>query len=141
MNNYITLKEIFVLSIIYELEEADIYDILQHVKDEKEWEYTSVETFLTRLYSKGYIERSKFGRRYRYRPTHSLHLVVKQVLDRLFRGIFKENPATLVSYLIPPCHSCPVISRIKSRCQKEKGSELCFVHRKIPAKSTFFRIK
>jgi len=98
----LTPKETFLLSVIYELGEADIYDVLSHVKDEKECQYTSVETFLTFLYKKGYVERLKVGRRFRYTPKLSLNVVVKQVLDRLFRGLLRKNPSPLINYFIPP---------------------------------------
>lgn len=97
----LTPKETFLLSVIYELGECDIYEVLNHVKNEKEWRYTSVETFLTFLYKKGYVDRIKTGRRFRYKPKLSLNAVVKKVLDRLFRGLLKKNPSPLLNYLIP----------------------------------------
>lgn len=98
----LTPKEIFLLSILYELEDADIYDILNHVQDEDEWQYASVEIYLTFLFKKGYVERMKVGRRYRYRPKLSLTDVVTRIFDRLFRGLLKKDPTPLINYFIPP---------------------------------------
>jgi predicted transcriptional regulator len=97
----LTPKETFILSVIYELGEADIHDVLNHVKEEKEWQYTSVETFLTFLYKKGYVNRIKVGRRFRYTPKLTLNEVVTKVLDKLFRGILRKDPSPLINYFIP----------------------------------------
>ncbi len=98
----LTPKEIFLLSILYELKDADIYDILNYVQNEDEWQYASVEIYLTFLFKKGYVERQKIGRRYRYQPKVSLTDVVTRVFDRLFRGLLKKDPNPLINYFIPP---------------------------------------
>lgn len=101
-SNDLTPKETYILSVIYELGEADINDVLNHLKNEKEWPYASVETFLTLLNKKGYVNRVKMGRRFRYSPKKSLTEVVTQILDKLFRGILKDDPSPLINYFIHP---------------------------------------
>lgn len=98
----LTPKETFILSVIYEMGEADIQEILKHLNNEEEWPYASVETFLTLLNKKGYVNRIKVGRRFRYSPKQPLADVVTQVLDKLFRGILKNDPSPLINYFMNP---------------------------------------
>ncbi len=96
----LTPNETVVLSIIYELGEADVYDVLEYIKNEKDWQYTSVENFLSKLHAKGYVDRVKRSHRYRYKPKLPLGKVLGRVLDHLFRGILRDNPTPLVDYLL-----------------------------------------
>ena len=98
----LTPNETWLLSVLYELGDADIFEILDHVVEEKDWKYTSVESFLNKLHDKGYLIRRKCGRRYRYSPAYSLSDTLRQVLDKLFRGFLKNKPVPFVDYLFQP---------------------------------------
>ncbi len=95
----LTPAEIWLLNTLYELGEADIYGVLDHIKDEKDWKYTTVQTMIHHMCDKGFIVRKKDGRRFVYKPTRSRSSMFQTIIDRLFGNSLKEDPIPLVDYL------------------------------------------
>lgn len=93
-------SEIYLLSIIYELGKADIYEILNRVSSEKNWKYTTVLTLATRLFDKGHLNKSKSGKRYIYTPKISRFDSFRLIMDRLFGTTLLNEPSPLINYLI-----------------------------------------
>lgn len=92
--------EIYVLSIIYELGSADIYEILERIAPEKEWKYTTVLTLATRLFDKGHLEKRKQGKRYIYSPKLTRYDSFRLIMDRLFGTTLLNDPSPMINYLI-----------------------------------------
>ncbi len=93
-------SEIYLLNIIYELGNADIYELMNRVFAEKKWKYTTVLTLATRLYDKGHLEKTKAGKRYIYSPKFSRFDSFRLVMDRLFGTTLLNDPSPMINYLI-----------------------------------------
>lgn len=96
----ISPSEIYVLSVIYELGRADIYEILERIASEKKWAYTTVLTLATRLFEKGHLEKVKKGKRYVYSPKLSRFDSFRLIMDRLFGTTLLNDPNPMINYLI-----------------------------------------
>lgn len=92
--------EIYVLNIIYELGQADIYAILERISSEKEWKYTTVLTLASRLFDKGHLNKIKESKRYVYTPKYSRRESFGLIMDRLFGSTLLNDPSPLINYLI-----------------------------------------
>ena len=92
--------EIWLLNLIYELGEADVYQIQERVLTEKNWKYSTVITLSNRLYDKGYLNRTKVGRRYVYSAKFPRVRFFEQVMDRLFGKSLLKDPSVLFTYLL-----------------------------------------
>ena len=100
VSSELTPAEIWLLSSLYELDEADIYAVLDHIKGEKDWKYTTVQTMIHHMCDKGYIVRKKVGRRFIYTPTKTRSKMFESVITKLFGGSLKQDPTPLVDYLL-----------------------------------------
>ncbi|RJP24462.1 MAG: hypothetical protein C4527_18845 [Candidatus Omnitrophota bacterium] len=100
VSNELTPAEIWLLNVLYELSEADIYSVLDRISHEREWKYTTVQTMIHHMCDKGYIVREKIGRRFMYKPTKPRSKMFETVLNKLFGLSLKHNPVPLVDYLM-----------------------------------------
>ncbi len=100
ISSELTPAEIWLLNRMYELDETDIYGILDHIGDEKEWKYTTIQTMIHHMCNKGFVERNKDGRRFLYKPSQSRSKMIEVVLDRLFGKSMKEDPSPITDYLV-----------------------------------------
>jgi predicted transcriptional regulator len=106
----LTPLEIWFLNVVYEMGEGDIHQILDRVRSEKDWKYTTVMTIASRLCEKGYLKRIKQSRRYVYMPNFSRRQLFKNIMDYLFGDSMLVDPSPLVSYM----------GNIKKLSQREK---------------------
>ena len=58
----VSKSESLVMSMLYQLKEASVYQLLEKVADNKGWKYTTVLTLLQRLELKGYITARREGK-------------------------------------------------------------------------------
>lgn len=100
ISSELTPAEIWLLNVLYELGEGDIYAILDHIANEKDWKYTTVQTMIHHMCDKGYVLREKDGRRFIYKPTKTRSKMFESVLNKLFGTSLKEDPLPLVDYLM-----------------------------------------
>lgn len=65
-------------------ESATVRDILEDLRVGREIAYTTVMTVMDNLHTKGWLQRERHGRAYRYRPTESReHYVAELMRDAL----------------------------------------------------------
>lgn len=102
MSKELTPSETIVLGAIYKIGDANTHDIIEHVKERKTWNNANIESFLVRLWAKGYVARTRYGRLYQYTPIRPLNDVVAEVLDKLFGKSLSNNPIPIVEYLMYP---------------------------------------
>ena len=95
-----TPAEMNVLSIIYQLGEADIFEIQRHTASEKDWKYTTIQTITNHLYEKHYLSRSKVGRRYIYKPALPRSIAFKIFIEKFFGKSLADDPTPIVDYLL-----------------------------------------
>lgn len=92
--------EIWLLNVIYELGEPDVYEILDRIANEKDWKYTTVLTIATRLANKGYLKRKKVGRRNVFKPTVTRAKAFELAMTKLYGGSLLKEPAPVIAYLL-----------------------------------------
>ncbi len=92
--------EIWLLNVIYDLGEPDVYEILDRIASEKDWKYTTVLTIATRLSSKGYLKRKKVGRRHVFKPTITRAKAFELAMNKLYGNTLLKEPGPVISYLI-----------------------------------------
>ncbi len=98
-NKSLSPSEIYVLSLIYELGQADIYEILERASSEKKWAYTTVLTMVSRMFEKGYLTKNKQGKRFIYLPKFSKNESFRIILDRFFGTTLLDDPSPIIEYL------------------------------------------
>ena len=76
--------ELAILKVLWDLEEATVREVLDALTGRgRDWAYTTVQTFLSRLQEKGFVESRKVGRAYAFRPAASRDDLVGQSLEDL----------------------------------------------------------
>lgn len=93
-------SEIYILSLINQKVETDASELQEALKDKHDWKYTTINTYLTNLSLKGYIDKIKVNRRYRYRLKRSYFDIFKNTMSRLFGDFLVSNPDCFVDYFM-----------------------------------------
>ena len=92
--------EMEVARIVWTLREATVRQVLDNLPEHREINYKTVQTFLRRLETKGYLSSKRDGRSLIYtadaRPKQVIRDTVRDFLNRLFNG----EPLPLVEHLI-----------------------------------------
>jgi len=93
--------ETAVMGVLWSLSEADVHEALDYLVWDKPLAYTTVMTVLNRLVAKGYAQREKHGRMFRYRPLlareQAARSALSRVVDRFFDGLRGKAMAELLS--------------------------------------------
>jgi predicted transcriptional regulator len=79
-----------VMEVVWRLEEATVKQVLFHLKTPRRPAYTTVMTTMSRLASKGVLERTRRGRSFVYRPTRSRQDFIRERV-RTVRDCLKRN--------------------------------------------------
>ena len=74
---------------IWELEEASIQDVINHLGGDLN--YKTTMTVLNRLVDKGILQRQKSGRAFVYTATATRQDLLASVFDRMVRGMFNTE--------------------------------------------------
>ncbi|MEW4489378.1 BlaI/MecI/CopY family transcriptional regulator [Thalassoglobus sp. JC818] len=92
--------EMEIARIVWDLQTATVRDVLESLPEGREIDYKTVQTFLRRLETKGYLTSKRSGRSLLYtakvRPSQVIHETVKDFVGRLFDG----EALPLVEHLI-----------------------------------------
>ena len=95
----LSAAELEVMKVLWEKEVAAVKEVQQELSHKKTWQYTTVLTFIVRLYNKGYLKRKKEGMAYIYSPAlpekKTMRKMVEDFVDRVFDG----NLTPLMNYL------------------------------------------
>ena len=95
----LSAAELEVMKVLWEKEAAAVKEVQQELSHKKAWCYTTVLTFIVRLYNKGYLKRKKEGMAYIYSPAFpekkTMGKMVEDFIDRVFDG----NLTPLMNYL------------------------------------------
>ena len=86
----LTDLELDVMNIVWRLGHATVRQIVEGLREQRPLAYTTVQTVLTILTQKGFVEYTQQGRAYLYRaiiqPDVVLRETVSAVVDKLFAG-------------------------------------------------------
>jgi predicted transcriptional regulator len=96
----ISRGEIDVARAVWELEQATVGQVHEHLAQSRSIDYATVQTYLRRLEQKGYLRTRRIGRNKLYTPKVSRRRVVGQVIEDLLKQLFDGRPLELMQHLI-----------------------------------------
>lgn len=96
----VSKSESLVMSMLYQLKEASVYQLLEKVADNKGWKYTTVLTLLQRFELKGYITARREGKGNVYTPVYTPEEFFERIVEETLGSLLETNPNPLISYLL-----------------------------------------
>jgi BlaI family transcriptional regulator, penicillinase repressor len=93
-----TDRELDVMAILWERGDATVPEVREAMTDDLA--YTTVQTVLRTLESKGYVTHAEEGRFHRYRPLVAKEDAGKSALTRVVSKLFSGSPELLLSQLV-----------------------------------------
>ncbi|MFA5394123.1 MAG: BlaI/MecI/CopY family transcriptional regulator [Candidatus Ratteibacteria bacterium] len=91
--------ELEVMKVLWEKRSATVKEVQEELFRKKRWRYTTVLTFISRLYSKGFLEREKTGMAYVYKPTLPEKKAMGKMVDGFIDRVFGGEIAPMMNYL------------------------------------------
>lgn len=92
--------ELEVLKVLWDRSEGTVREILEELKPQKRWAYTTVQTLLNRLQTKGYVRSDRGGSAHVYRPAVSRDQLLQLRLNDLSRKLCEGTASPLVMALV-----------------------------------------
>ena len=96
----LTEAELRLMSVIWDLGEATVHQVVDALPKNRRPAYNSVLTTMRILEQKGYLGRSKEGRSHLYRPRVSRGQARRQALRHMVRSLFDNSPELLLVSLL-----------------------------------------
>lgn len=97
-NPSFTDRELDVMSVLWELGSATVHEVRDRLPDTLA--YTTVQTVLRTLESKGFVSHREEGRFHRYQPLVEREEAGRTALGRLLTKIFRGSPELLLTQLV-----------------------------------------
>jgi BlaI family penicillinase repressor len=93
----LTDAEAPVMDVLWQRREASVADVVAAMKDKKRTpHYSTVQTILRILETKGYVAHEKVGRAFIYRPRVDERQARRRALSHLLTRLFNGSPSLLV---------------------------------------------
>jgi predicted transcriptional regulator len=92
--------ELEVARAVWDLQEATVGDVHQWFPKNRKLDYTTVQTYLRRLESKGYVKTRREGRNKIYSPKVRPQQVIRETVDDLMTRLFDGETLPLMQHLI-----------------------------------------
>src|SRR6266850_7159542 len=96
----LTDAEAPVMDVLWQRSTATVADIVAALKDKKRAHYSTVQTILRILETKGYVSHEKVGRAFIYRPRVDERQARRRALSHLVTRLFNGSPSLLVLNVI-----------------------------------------
>jgi predicted transcriptional regulator len=96
----ISRGELDVARAVWRLGEATVGQVFEALAERKQIDYSTVQTYLRRLESKGYLKTKRQGRNKVYRPRVGAGQVIRETIDDLVDRLFDGQPLGLWQHLI-----------------------------------------
>jgi BlaI family transcriptional regulator, penicillinase repressor len=93
-----TDRELDIMAALWDLGPATVPEVRERLPDELA--YTTVQTILRTLESKGFVTHHEDGRFHRYRATVQREEAEQSALNRLVAKLFRGSPELLLSQLV-----------------------------------------
>lgn len=84
------------MTVLWEKERASVAEVVSALGRKKPVNYSTVQTMLRILESKGYVEHEKEGRAFIYRPVIDQKQARRRALSHLVSRLFNNSPGLLV---------------------------------------------
>lgn len=92
--------EMVVASALWRLKSASLGELHEEVTESEPMEYATVQSYIRRLESKGYVKAKRDGRSKIYSPKIKPEKVIGQTLDQLMKQLFDGKATPLFRHLI-----------------------------------------
>ena len=92
--------EMSVLRLLWELGEASVREVHESICGDQAMEFATVQTYLRRLETKGYVRASRKGRVCYYKPRAKAQSVIRETMQELVDRLFGGNAIPLVQHMI-----------------------------------------
>jgi len=92
--------ELEVARAVWDLREASVGEVHQWFPRNRKLDYTTVQTYLRRLESKGYVKTRREGRNKIYSPKVRPQQVIRETVDDLMARLFDGETLPLMQHLI-----------------------------------------
>lgn len=92
--------ELEVVRVLWELGSASVRQVHETLPQEREIDFTTVQTYLRRLEQKGYARAKLRGRMRIYAPRVKPRTVIRETVEDLISRLFGGEALPLMSYLI-----------------------------------------
>lgn len=92
----LTDAEADVMGVLWRLQKATVGDVVAAMKKTRAVTYSTVQTMLRILETKGYVTHDKVARAFMYEPVVDARQARRRALRHLVRRLFEGSPALLV---------------------------------------------
>ena len=92
--------EMEVARAVWELGEATVGQVFQWFPEDRRMDYATVQTYLRRLETKGYVRARRSGRTKVYQPKVEATQVIRETVDDLMTRLFGGETLPLMLHLI-----------------------------------------
>lgn len=92
--------EMVVASALWRLETATLGELHEEVSQSDSMEYATVQSYIRRLETKGYVKAKRVGRNNVYSPKIKPEKVIGQTLDQMMKQLFDGKAIPLFRHLI-----------------------------------------
>lgn len=93
-------RELEVARVLWSLKRASVREVHESFPDDRDIDFTSVQTYLRRLESKGYVSVELVGRTRFYSPKVRPKTVIRDTVDDLVDRLFGGKTLPLMQHLI-----------------------------------------
>lgn len=93
-------SELELVRIVWNLRSATVRQVLEALPEDRGLDFWTVQTYLRRLESKGFLSKKKIGRSNVYRARRQPDRVVGDVLDDMIDRLFDGEAMPLLQHLI-----------------------------------------
>jgi predicted transcriptional regulator len=92
----LTDAEARIMAVLWERRAATVADVVAALKGRRAVSYSTVQTMLRILESKGYVSHEKVNRAFTYRPIVNQRQARRRALRHLVSRLFDDSPSLLV---------------------------------------------
>ena len=117
----LTDAELRLMEIVWQKGEATVADVVEGVAGDPPLAYSTVLTTLRILENKGYLQHTKIGRAFAYKPAVDRNAARDSAIRHLLRRFFDDSPELLLLNLVENKKIGPrELARLRKRIEEAK---------------------
>ncbi|HEY7441159.1 MAG TPA: BlaI/MecI/CopY family transcriptional regulator [Vicinamibacterales bacterium] len=120
----LTDVEVRIMTVLWDKERASVGDVIAALKPKYSAAYSTVQTMLRILETKGYVKHEKSGRAFIYRPLIDQRQARRRALSHLVSRLFDNSPSLLVLNVLEDDRIDPAeLDRLKKLIQDARQED------------------
>jgi BlaI family transcriptional regulator, penicillinase repressor len=100
----LTPQELAIMKVVWRRGTATVRDVYEALRQSRRIAYTTVMTMMNILETKGYLEKEKDDRAYRYRPARPERTVITSMVREFVNRVFDGASQPLLLHLVKEGH-------------------------------------